>query len=247
MIKFILSISVVIILGIYSIPYAIISLFIKDKEKIKNYNHNLIRNVFKIVLFIDGVKIYVNGIENLNRLNNEKSIFIISNHRGYFDILAGYITIGRKCAIVAKDSLKKIPILSYWMKNIDCIFLNRNDLRSGMQMILDSIKLLESGTSVWIFPEGTRNKNVNPTDLLEFKQGLFKIPTKTDSYILPLAILNSENVFEKQFPRVKSANIYINIGKPYKMSDLNEEDKQNIGEYSKNVMKELLNEMKGNE
>ena len=31
------------------------------------------------------------------------------------------------------------------------------------------------------------------------------------------------------------------------MSDLNEEDKQNIGEYSKNVMKELLNEMKGNE
>lgn len=243
MIKFILSISVVILLGIYSIPNAIVCFFITDKEKIKRYNYSLVCFVFKIVLFIDGVKITSYGIENLKKMNDEKSIFIISNHRGYFDILTGYVTLNRMCAIVAKNSLKKIPVLSYWMKKINCMFLDRDDLRSGMQMILDSIKLIENGISVWIFPEGTRNKNEIPHDLLEFKQGLFKIPQKTDCYILPLAILNSENVFEKHIPLIKSTNVYINIGKAYKISELSEENKQNIAEYSRNIMKDLLIEM----
>lgn len=243
MIRFILCIIVVIFLGIYSIPYAIVSFFVKDKKKILSNNNKIVRTVFNIVLHIAGVKIHTYGTENLDSIRDEKALFFISNHRGYFDILTGYSVINRDCSIVAKNSLKKIPIVGYWMEKIECQFLDRNDLRSGAMMVVNSIKLLSEGISVWLFPEGTRNKNEDPLELLEFKGGSFKIPDKADCYIVPMAILNSEAVFEKQFPRVKSADVYINIGKPYKMSELEKENYQNIAEYSRQIMISLLKEL----
>ena len=240
MIKFIISVCIIIFLGIYSIFSAAICFFISDKEKLDDYYKNVVIFVFNLVLKVGGIKTHVSGIENLRALDNEKSIFIISNHRGYFDILTGYTVIRRKCGIVAKDSLGKIPVLGYWMKKIHCLFLDRSNLRSGAMMVVDAINLMNKGISVWVFPEGTRNKSDDPTELLPFKAGVFKIPEKTDAYILPMAIINSENAFEKHLPRVKSTDIYINIGKAYKLSDLNTIDRQNIDEYSRGVMKDLI-------
>ena len=243
MIKTILSIIFIILLGLYSIPEAIVSFFIKDKDKLQNHSNKVVKKACEIVLGIAGVKVHTYGMENFEKLKDEKSIFIISNHRGYFDILTGYLAINRNCAIVAKDSLKKFPIVSYWMKKINCQFLDRKDLRSGAMMVVNCIKLINEGVSVWIFPEGTRNKNEDATELLEFKAGTFKIPDKTDCYIVPMAILNSEAVFEKQFPRIKSADVYINIGTPYKMSELDKDKYQNIAEYSREIMQNLLKEL----
>lgn len=247
MIKFILSIGVVIILGIYSIFSYIVCLFISDREVLDNYYSKLIRVVFKIVLFIDGVKTHVYGKEYLRELKDEKAIFVISNHRGYFDILTGYVTLDRKCGIVAKDTLRKVPILGYWMKKIHCLFLDRKNLRSGAMMVVDAIKLIENGISIWLFPEGTRNKNHAPEDLLPFKAGAFKIPEKTNCYILPMAIINSENVFEKHLPRITSGDVYIGFGKPYKIENLSNTEKQKIDEYSQNIIRELILDLKQKE
>ena len=145
--------------------------------------------------------------------------------------------------IVAKKELAKIPVLSYWMKKINCVFLDRNDLRDGVKMIVTCINNISAGISMWIFPEGTRCKSKNPQDLLEFKSGSFKIAEKTNCYILPIAFKNTEYVFENQSPFIKASNIYINIGKAYKISDLNEDDKKDIGRYNQKIVKELIMEV----
>ena len=234
MIKFILSISVVVILGIYTIFSDLVCFLIRDKEKVLNYNYKVVRFVFNLVLKIDGISIEVFGKENLDRLAKDEPIFIISNHRGYFDILTGYKVLDRNCCIVAKDSLAKIPILGYWMKKINCLFLDRKNLRSGATMVLNAIKYINEGRSVWIFPEGTRNTNSDPTEILPFRAGVFKIPEKTNCYIVPMAIYNSDEVFEKHMPRVKATKVKIAIGEAYKISELGEGDRLNIDKYSEN-------------
>lgn len=244
MIRFILAIIIILILGLYSIFDAIVCLFINDKKFLSIHNYKVVKFVIDLVLRISGVKIVVDGIENYQELANEKGIFVISNHRGYFDILSGYVTLDRDLSIVAKTELKKLPIVGYWMKRIGCLFLDRDNLRSGANMVIDAIGLIKSGKSVWVFPEGTRNKNIDPTNLLEFKSGTFKIPEKSDCFVLPMAILNADNVFENQIPIIKPGTIYIGFGKAYKVSELADDVKENIAEHNRILVKELLVNLK---
>lgn len=242
MIKNALFFIIFLLVGIYSIPDAIYCFILKriDKNKLIKHNNNVVKVIMKIAILVSGVRLHISGLENID---SKKAMLIISNHRSNFDIITGYNLIGTPCSVVAKNNLEKIPLLSYWMKKIGCIFLDRNDLRSGATMIVEAIKSINSGISIWICPEGTRNKNDNPMELLEFKAGAFKIAEKTDCNILPIAFVGSENAFEKNHNRVKACDIYINIGKPYKISELIDDNKKQIGIYSKNIIETLIKEI----
>ena len=246
MIKTIIIIIFMLLIGIYTIFDALICFFVSklNVEVVRKHSMKVVKFIFRTIIMISGVKVYVTGIENLQSINNEKSYFAISNHRGFFDVICGYLIFEKDTGIIAKDSFKKVPIMHYWMKRVDCLFLNRHDLRDGLKMVLDAIKNINNGISMWVFPEGTRNKNDNPLDLLEFKQGTFKIPDKTNCYIVPISFRNTEKAFENQWPKVKATDIYINIGVPYKISELSNEEQINIAEYSQKVIRNLLAEEK---
>lgn len=242
MIRLILIFIVIFLFMIYSIFDAVMCLIL---SKIGNVNVRLIRSktikiIFRIFIFIAGVKIDVKGLENIDE---SEPLFVISNHRGFFDIIIGYILLKKPCGFVAKESLKHVPFLSYWMKNIDCLFLDRNDLRSGAMMVIDAIKKIKDGVSIWLCPEGTRNKNSNPLDLLEFKAGAFKIPEKVGCKILPVAFYGTEKIFDEHKPFIKKGKVYVNIGKMYKMEDLSSDEKDNIAEYNRGIIKKLLLEI----
>lgn len=246
MIKLIIIILFMLLIGIYTIFDSIVYFFVSrvDKTAVRKHSMKVVKFIFKFIVMVSGVRINVSGLENIKSLSKEKSYFIISNHRGFFDVITGYLLFDKNTGFVAKDSLGKIPVLHYWMKRIECLFLNRNDLRDGLRMVLDAINNINNGISMWIFPEGTRCKSKNPLDLLEFKQGAFKIPEKTNCYILPIAFRNTEKAFEEQKPFIKSADIYINIGTPYKISELSNDNQINIATYSQGVVRNLLAEEK---
>lgn len=52
----------------------------------------------------------------------------------------------------------KYPLLRDWMKRLYCLFLDRSDMRAGMQMILTGIDYIKKGISICIFPEGPEAK-----------------------------------------------------------------------------------------
>ena len=91
------------------------------------------------------------------------------------------------------------------------IVLNRTDIKKGLQTILEGIDLIKKGTSIVIFPEGTRSKT---EDLLPFKEGSLKIAEKSKCPIIPVAITNTESVFENHLPRIKKASVVIEFGTP---------------------------------
>ncbi len=74
--------------------------------------------------------------------------------------------------IYRKKELLKVPLLSIWMKYLHCLFLDREDIKQGLQTILTAIDKIKSGISIFVFPEGTRNK-VEGT-FLPFHEGCFK-------------------------------------------------------------------------
>ena len=245
MIRLLLIILLIPFIAIFTIFDIVFTLVLKifNNNMVLQHSENVVRCILNIVVLISGVRVHIKGKNNLDFVKKEKAYFIISNHRGFFDIITGYLLFDKHTGIVAKKSIGKVPLISYWMKRINCVFLDRNDLRDGVKMIVDCINNIKNGISMWIFPEGTRCKNDNQNELLEFKSGSFKVAEKTNCFILPLAFKNTENAFEKQKPFIRAVDIYINIGKPYKIENLTEELKKDIGKYNQEIVRNLLMEV----
>ena len=221
----------------------VIKIFNKDLSD--KFYMNYVKSVFRVIIFLSGVKVEVYGIENIEMcLNKDSAKLIVSNHRSFFDIIVGYTFFKYKTGIIAKVELKKIPILNVWMKKIYCLFLDRKDMKQSMKTIVSAIKNVENNISMWIFPEGTRNKNENSEDLLDFKEGSFSIAKKTNCEILPIAFLNTDYVFEKQKPFLRATKVKVYIGKSFNINSLNDEDKDNVGLYTQNIIKNMIIEMK---
>ena len=126
----------------------------------------MIRWIFRVLLAEAGVKVTVIGQD---RIPSDTAVLYVGNHRSIFDIILTYVRSPRATGYVAKKELGKIPLFSQWARYIGCLFFNRNDIKEGMKMILDGVAMLKAGKSVFIFPEGTRNKNESDLPLLPFR------------------------------------------------------------------------------
>ncbi len=186
----------------------------------------IVTNTFRIILFLAGTKLVVNGMENVPK---DKPVLYVGNHRSYFDIMALYTLVPGLTGFVAKIEIKKVPGLNVWMKYMNCLFLDRDDIRQGLKVILEGIELMKSGISMCIFPEGTRNKNENECELLPFKEGSFKLAEKSGSPVVPIAIHKADDCFEKSAPRVKKNTVTIEFGKPIYINELDKEERKFLG------------------
>ncbi len=185
----------------------------------------IVRNAFRFTLFCAGTKITVLGRENVPK---DEAVLYAANHRGFADIPVGYITLPTLTGFVAKKEIKKVPIFSWWMKNLHCLFLDRDDMKEGLKTILTGVEYMKNGYSIFIMPEGTRNRG-DELDLLPFKEGSFKMAEKSGCAIIPVAISNSAAVFEKQIPWVKPAHVIIHYGCPIYPDSLSKEEKKHLG------------------
>ena len=239
MIRFILVCICVVGYLILSIPLLIIEWIIgKFNPYAKDISSlRIIQAVFKFILWITGVEVTVIGEENVPK---DQPVLYIGNHRSFFDILLTYTRCPRLTGYVAKAEMEKIPLLSNWMRYLHCLFLDRKDIKKGLKTILEGIEKIKSGISICIFPEGTRNRADSDLELMEFHEGSFKLATKTNCPIIPIALNNTCSIFEKQFPKIKKTHVVIEYCKPIIPSELPKEDKKFIGKYTRNVILEML-------
>ena len=98
------------------------------------------------------------------------------------------------------------------MELIHCLFLDRSDIKQGLQMILSGCEEIKSGTSICIFPEGTRGKTESELELGEFHNGSFKMATKTGCPIIPLSISGSREILEAHFPKIRGTHVTVTYG-----------------------------------
>lgn len=225
-----------VIFAIYSLPLYPIAYLIgkKDEKKQVAFSQAIVRHAFRVMLLISGVKLECKGIEKLPK---DQAYMYAANHRSNVDILVGYRTVPTLTGFVSKDSLKKVPCVSTWMKYLKCMFLDRKDLKKGMQVILQGISQLKEGYSVFIMPEGTRNHN---EEMLPFHEGSFKLATKSGCSIVPVAMKNTDKVVGHHFAWLRPIKVTIVYGTPIDPNSLTPEEKKHIGAYTQNVIKEML-------
>lgn len=208
-----------------------------DKPSADLANLRVVQWAFKVILFLSGTKLTVLGEENVPK---DCAVLYICNHQSYFDTVITYSRCPGLTGFISKDSLEKVPILSVWMKRLYCLFLNREDVKEGLKVILKGIDQIKHGISICIFPEGTRN--LHSAKPLPFKEGSFKLSLKTGCPIIPIAISNSGSIFEAQFPLIKKTPVVLQYGKPILPQELDADTKKHIGAYTQSVIAQMLEE-----
>lgn len=193
----------------------------------------------RVVLFITKSSVTVIGEENVPK---DVPVLYVGNHRSYFDIIITYARCPRPTGYVSKDFLAKVPFLSTWMKRLHCLFLNRDDIKEGLRMILTGVEQINEGISMCIFPEGTRGKTDSEFDMAPFKEGSFKMATKSGCPIVPMAITGSANIWEHQYPRIKPAHVILQYGEPIYPKELSKEEQKHLGRYTQERILHMLKE-----
>ncbi len=246
MIRIILcSIALIFFFTIYQINlliYLIISIF--SKNIAYHYSQKMTCVFLKLIIFIAGVDIDISGLDNLNnayKMNGDKSkkgLVFISNHRSLFDVVCGYPIMKTLTGFIAKVELKKIPFFSFWFNNDHCLFIDRNNPRDGMKIILKAIEYINNGISMWIFPEGTRSRSNEV--IKEFKEGSFVVATKTGATVVPIIFINTDNIFENHFPLIKKTKIKIIIEKPIDVATLSNDEKKNLSHMTYEIIRNTI-------
>lgn len=223
MIRFILVASFVVLFLIFSIPLMFVEWILgKFRMDIKNRSSLAIVNwAFRCVIFLSGAKVIALGEDNIP---TDTAVLYVGNHRSFFDIVLTYVRVPRPTGYIAKKEMGKVPLLSLWMRNLHCLFLDRDNIKEGLKTILEGIEKAKSGISICIFPEGTRNHTADT--FLPFHEGSFKIAEKAGIPVIPMTINNSAAIFEDHFPKIKKATVVIEYGKPIYLHELSREEKK---------------------
>ena len=223
---------------IFFYPYIVISLIVSyilgirikfltnkgDIKKRNEYIHKISSTWAKLVIKIAGAKVNIIGFENLPK---DQTVLFVSNHQSNFDIPLLLSVIDVPKGFIAKKELENWPIISSWAKYINCIFMDRDNLRKSAASIVEGINLLKSGYSMVIFPEGTRSKG---QPVSEFKSGSFKLATKSKCLIVPLTINGTYKLLEANHNLIKGADIELVIHTPIDVTKLSKEELDTLPE-----------------
>jgi 1-acyl-sn-glycerol-3-phosphate acyltransferase len=172
-----------------------------DKKSVRlNYAQTLLKKL----------KIEVR-VKNSEKLPSDGQFLLISNHRGVIDPLIVELALKKTNIFglwISKKELYNSPFFGMFVRNAGAILLDRE--KSQMLNFFSDIKAeVKKGSSIFIFPEGTRNKSEK--SLIEFKEGFRIIALKNRLPILPVYIrTHTDEVLGKSL-NDKNANQTVTI------------------------------------
>lgn len=207
---------------------------IGETEKRDAMVGKVVPNWARKLIELSGSRVTVVGAEKLPK---DETVLFVSNHQGNFDIplLLGYID--KPKAFMAKKEMEKMPMVSSWMRYMQCVFMDRDNPRESLKAIKAGAEKLKEGYSMVIFPEGTRSEDGK---LKEFKQGAFKLATKSGVPIVPVTISGSKKIMEKGSLKINPAEVKLFISEPVYMTEEYIKDTKLLSEKIKSIIESNL-------
>lgn len=143
---------------------------------------------------ITGMKLTVIGSEYLK---GDQPCVFISNHQSLMDIIVLFTITSNNLRMVVKKELLYIPIFGWSLWWTRFISIDRGKRRKALRSIYKGAEKIRKGTSVLLFPEGTRSSD---GVLKPFQAGSFIMAIKSQVPIIPITISGTINVVHKKSP-----------------------------------------------
>jgi 1-acyl-sn-glycerol-3-phosphate acyltransferase len=144
-------------------------------------------------------------------LDPEASYVFLANHQSMFDIPALFVTVPGQIRMLAKRSLFRIPIFGWAMAAGGFIPVDRGDRSTAKRSFGAAVTRLRQGTSILMFPEGTRSQT---DELLPFERGGFLLALKSGLPIVPVGIRGTRAIQPKGNWAIRPGAVTVRFGAP---------------------------------
>ncbi|PLX18159.1 MAG: 1-acyl-sn-glycerol-3-phosphate acyltransferase [Marinilabiliales bacterium] len=213
----------------------LITLLFDKKLLVLHHLANFWGSLFTIL--VPGWKVEISGKENLSK----RTKIFVANHQSQEDILVIY-RLWIPFRWISKAEVFKIPFYGWFMRLKGDIRLQRSSKASIKKMIIDAEKVLKAGSSITVFPEGTRSKTGK---IGNFKEGAFKIAKEAEVPIQPIAIHGTNYPFIYPRGMFKGKHkVQIKVLNEIPYSDFRNKETKLLAEEVKRLIEKEVNNMK---
>ncbi len=191
------------------------------------------------ILRICGIRVKLHGAENLVAGD---AYVLASNHQSLFDtpILFAYLPLSFR--ILYKKSLNRIPFLGWHIYMSGHVAVERHNPTKARESLDHAAERIRTGTSVAVFPEGTRSYD---GVMRPFKKGSFRLAIKAGSPVVPITIVDSHRVMRRGRVTVYPRTVELWIHPPISVGGLTEEDASALMNDVRKVIHQSLEQRRG--
>ena len=131
-------------------------------------------------------------LEGREKIPWNRPVVLVSNHRSLVDILALY-KLRRPFKWISKSENFRLPFVGMVLSLTNSVRIHRRSTRAGIHFLSRAEEEMKKGSSVLLFPEGTRSRT---GAMRPFRKGAFLLAKKTGSGIIPIVHTGTEKTFD---------------------------------------------------
>lgn len=156
-------------------------------------------------LLLSGVSVSVEGQANIRP---GQSYVIVANHLSHFDIWVLYGYLGLDIRWVAKQEVRRIPIVGIACVALGHIFIDRSHPDRAIASLKAAQRQVSQGTCILFFPEGTRSRDGQTQ---AFKKGAFRMAADLALPVLPLTLSGTRDILPADSLQLSPGHAHICI------------------------------------
>jgi glycerol-3-phosphate dehydrogenase (NAD(P)+) len=158
----------------------------------------------------------------------EGGVVLAANHRSFLDPFAIGCCIRRPIYFVAKQELFRNPLVGWFLNCLGAFPVRRGD--ADEESVHTALTLLERGSAVVVFPEGTR---IRAGSLGAPKRGVGRLALQSGAPVVPIAITGSERAREGW--RIKPVKVHLRFGPPLTFPRVDDPSRFLAGEVTERI------------
>ncbi len=159
-------------------------------------------------LYLSGTRIKLKGRE---KIDTKQTYIVMSNHQSLFDVWALIGKLPLQIRWIVKKELRKVPLFGYALERMGHIYIDRKYPQKAYQRLKAKAVGLHKGTSVVIFPEGTRSPDGR---LRDFRLGGATMALTSGLRVLPVTVNGGRFALPKGTLALMPGKMEIIIGDP---------------------------------
>lgn len=185
-------------------------------------------------IYVSGTRLKIIGKE---KIDTKRSYVVMSNHQSLFDVWALIGKIPLQIRWIVKKEIRKMPVFGYALERMGHIYIDRQDRENSYMGLNAAAREIREGTSVIIFPEGTRSPDGK---LLKFRLGGASIALRAGVHILPVTVNGGRFALPKKTLGLMPGKMEIIVGDPIDPKQFNEDSKAELMSTVKSAIEKNL-------